>query len=189
MHADSKRTNTTSKGGSSSSRPTKKNKNLDPHSPDEVAKEMTVGFGLDKYSYDSTPFPQLHFIHKNQKWETLMSYFCCNPINPNLMREFISNFAIKNGFCFSIAKEIKIEFNCLMLGERFEVPAIGFDTYNFGSKIVFSGINKKTVLKFLGINEKKGRISHNTLSPLHKLVYNIARRFILPRNSKLSVVK
>ena len=55
-------------------------------------------------------------------------------------------------------------------------------------RILFSGINEKTVLKFLGINEKKGRISHNTLSPLHKLLYNITRRFILPRNSKRSVV-
>ena len=36
-----------------------------------------------------------------------------------------------------------------------------------GSKLVFSEINEKTVLKFLRINEKKGRISHNTLSPLH----------------------
>ena len=43
-------------------------------------------------------------------------------------------------------------------------------------------------MKFLGIQEKKGRISHNTLSPLHKLLYNISRRFILPRNSKRSEV-
>ena len=35
---------------------------------------------------------------------------------------------------------------------------------------------------------KNGRVSHNTLSPLHKLLYNIARRFILPRYSKRSVV-
>jgi hypothetical protein len=74
-----------------------------------------------------------------------------------------------------------------MLGEWFGVPAVGFDTYYVGSKIVFSGINEKTVLKFLGINEKK-RFSHNSLSPLHKLLYNIARRFILPRNSKRSEV-
>ena len=90
--------------------------------------------------------------------------------------------------CSSVVKEIKIEFNSLMLGEWFGVPAVGFDTYHVGSKIVFSGINEKTVLKFLGINEKKGRISHNSLSPLHKLLYNIARRFILPRNSKRSEV-
>ena len=40
--------------------------------------------------------------------------------------------------------------------------------------------------KFLGIHKKKGKFSHNVLSPLHKLLYNIARRFILPRNSKCS---
>ena len=44
------------------------------------------------------------------------------------------------------------------------------------------------MLKFLGIHEKRGKISHNVLSPLHKLLYNIARRFILPRNSKRSEV-
>ena len=44
------------------------------------------------------------------------------------------------------------------------------------------------MLKFLGIQEKKGKISHNILSLLHKLLYNIARRFILPRNSKRSEV-
>ena len=104
------------------------------------------------------------------------------------MREFISNFSIDNGVCFSVVKEIKIEFNSLMLGEWFGVPTVGFDTYYVGSKIVFSRINEKTVLKFLGINEKKGRISHNSLSLLHKLLYNIARRFILPCNSKCSEV-
>ena len=85
-------------------------------------------------------------------------------------------------------KEIKIEFNCVMLGEWFEVPAVGFDTYHVGTKIVFSGIYKKNMLKFLRINEKRGRISHNTLSPLHKLLHNIARKFILPRYSKRSEV-
>ena len=51
-----------------------------------------------------------------------------------------------------------------MLGAWFGVPAVGFDTYYVGSKIVSSRINEKTMLKFLGIHEKNGRISHNTLS-------------------------
>ena len=95
-----------------------------------------------------------------------MTDYCCNPIYPFLMREFISNLSIENGVCSSKVKDVKIEFNSLMLGEWFGVPAVGFDTYYVGSKIVFSGINEKTVLKFLGIREKKGRISHNLLSPL-----------------------
>ena len=145
---------------------------------------MSVAFGLEKYLYDSTLFPQLYAILKNQNWETRMSYFCCNPIYPNLMHEFISNFFIQNGVCSSVVKEIKIDFNCIMLAN-----ALGFlQSDLIGSKIVFSRINEKTVLKFLGINEKKGRISQNTLSPLHKLLYNIARQFILPRNSKHSEV-
>ena len=86
MHGGSKRPNTTRKGGGSTSRPTKKSKNVDPNSPDEVAKEMSVGFGLDKYWYDSSPFPQLNAILKNQNWETLMSAVCRNSIYPNLMR-------------------------------------------------------------------------------------------------------
>ena len=64
-----------------------------------------------------------------------------------------------------------------MLGEWFEVPFVGFDTYHVGTKIVFFVINEKQCWKFLGINEKKGRISHN-----------IARRFILPCNSKRSEI-
>ena len=71
-----------------------------------------------------------------------MSDFCCNPIFPNLMREFISNFSIDNGVCSSTVRAIKIELNSLMLGEWFNVPAVGFDTYYVGSKIVFSGINE-----------------------------------------------
>ena len=106
---------------------------------------MSIGFGLDEYWYDSTLFPQLHAILQNQCWETLMSDFGCNPTYHNLMREFISKLSIDNGVCSSVAKEIKIEFNSLMLGEWFGVLAIGFDTYYVGSKIVFSGINKKTV--------------------------------------------
>ena len=68
------------------------------------------------------------------------------------------------------------------------MPDVGFDTYYVGSKIAFSGINKKTILKILGIHEKKEKISHDVLSPLHKLLYNIAHRFILPRNSIRSEV-
>ena len=90
------------------------------------------------------------------------------------MREFIKNFSIENGVCSSVVKEIKIEFSSLMIGEWFEVPTVGFDTYFVGSKIVFSGITEKTVLKFLGQEEKR-RFSHMSLSPLHKLLYNIAR--------------
>ena len=105
-----------------------------------------------------------------------MSDFFPNPIYPDHMREFFSNFSIENGVCSSVVQNIKIEFNCMMLSEWFVVFAVGFDTYYVGSKIAFSRINEKTMLKFLGINEKKGRISHNTLSPLHKLLYNIARR-------------
>ena len=183
VHAGNKRQITTPKGGSSS-RTAKRSKLTDPNSAEEVSKEMSVGFGLDKYWYDSTPFSQLHAILHNQNRGTLMSDFCCNPIFPNLMPEFILNFSIDSGVCSSTVKEIKIEFNSLMLGEWFNVPAVGFDTYHVGSEIVFSGINERTIQKFLGIDQKKGKISHNILSPLHKLLYNIARQFILPRNSK-----
>ena len=98
MHAGTKRLNDTPKGNSSS-KPTKRIKQVDHNSAEEISKEISVGFGLEKYWYDSTPFPQLHAILQNQCWETLMSDFCCNPIYPNLMREFISNFSIDNGVC------------------------------------------------------------------------------------------
>ncbi|XP_057550635.1 uncharacterized protein LOC130828688 [Amaranthus tricolor] len=104
-HAGTKRQIPTPKGGSSS-RIAKRSKHADPNSTEEVSKEMSVGFGLDKYC------------------------------------------TVKN--------------------------------------IAFSGINGRTILKFLGVDQKKGKISHNVLSPLHKLLYNVARRFILPRNSKRS---
>ena len=186
MHVGTKRAFSTTKG-SVSSKPAKKAKVVDPDCAEEIAKEMSVGFGLDKYWYDSTPFPQLHAILSNQGWEELMSNFSCNSIYPHLIREFIQNFSIDNGVCSSTIKDIKIEFNSLMLGEWFGVPVLGFDTYYVGSKIVFSGITEKTVVKFLGQDGKK-RFSHTSLSPLHKLLYNIARRFILPRNSKRSEV-
>ena len=104
------------------------------------------------------------------------------------MHEFILNFSINDGVCSSNVKGVKIEFDSVKLGEWLGVPAIGFDVYYVGSKIVFSGIDEKAVWRFLGINEKKGKVSHNVLSPLHKLLYNDARRFILPRNSKRSEV-
>ena len=67
-----------------------------------------------------------------------MTDYCCNPIYPNLMREFISKFSIDNRVCSSVVKKIKIEFNSLMLGKWFGVPTVGFDTYHVGSKIGFS---------------------------------------------------
>ena len=48
MHARTKHHNTTPKGDSSS-RPTKRLKQVDPDSAEEISKEMSVGFGLDKY--------------------------------------------------------------------------------------------------------------------------------------------
>ena len=149
---------------------------------------MSVGFGLDKIWYESTVFPQLHTILQNQHWESLMAEYCCNPIYPEVIREFILNFSINNGVCSSNIKGVKIEFDSVKLKEWLGVPAMGFDVYFVGSKIVFSCIDEKAVWRFLGVNEKKGKISHNVLSPLHKLLYNIARRFILPRNSKRSEV-
>ena len=64
------------------------------------------------------------------------------------MHEFILNFSIENGVCSSKVKEIKIEFNSLMLGKWLGVPATGFNIYHVGSKIVFSDIDEKIVLKF-----------------------------------------
>ena len=87
VHAG-KRQIITPKGGSSS-RTAKRSKLTDPNSAEEVSKEMFVGSDLDKYWYDTTPFPQLHVILQNQNWEVLMSDFSCNPIFPNLMCEFI----------------------------------------------------------------------------------------------------
>ena len=154
----------------------------------EISKEMIVGFGLDKQWYESNFFPQFHAILQNQAWESLMGNYCCNPMYPNLMREFALNFSFDHGVCTSEVKGIKIEFNNLILGGWLGVPSTGFDRYVVGSKINFSGINEKLVWKFLGLNEKKGKVSHNVLSPMHKLLYNIARRFILPRTSKRSEV-
>ena len=48
VHAGNKRQITTPKGGSSS-RTAKRSKLTDPNSAEEVSKEMSVGFGLDKY--------------------------------------------------------------------------------------------------------------------------------------------
>ena len=64
MHARNKRQNTTPKGDSSS-RPTKRLKITDPNSAEEISNEMSVGFSLDEYWYDSTLFPQLHAILQN----------------------------------------------------------------------------------------------------------------------------
>ena len=58
-------------------------KKSDPNSAEEISKEITAGFGLDKYWYESNPFPQLHAILQNQHWETLMTDYCCNPIKPD----------------------------------------------------------------------------------------------------------
>ena len=117
-----------------------------------------------------------------------MTEYSCNSIFPNIMREFISNFSNDCGMCSSVVRNIKIEFNSALLAEWFKISNVGFDTYSIGAKIVFSGINEKTIFKFLGVEQKRGKISHNVLSPLHKLLYNVARRFILPRNSKRSEV-
>ena len=48
MHAGTKWPNDTPKGNSSS-KPTKRAKQVDPNSVEEISKEMSVGFELDKY--------------------------------------------------------------------------------------------------------------------------------------------
>ena len=97
----------------SSSKAVKRLKQVDPNSAEEIAKEMSVGFGVDKYWYDSTHFPQLHTILKFQEWEVLMTEYSCNPIFPNIMREFISNFSNECGMCSSMVRNMKLEFNSL----------------------------------------------------------------------------
>ncbi|XP_057543228.1 uncharacterized protein LOC130821457 [Amaranthus tricolor] len=76
--------------------------------------------------------------------------------------------------------EIKIEFNCMMLGEWFGVPAVGFDTYNVGPEILFSGINEKTVPKVLGINEKKDCIEKKYMVGYGGLLTWFFRKFGVP---------
>ena len=65
------------------------------------------------------------------------------------MREFISIFSIDNGVCSSVVKEIKIEFDCMMLGEWFGVPEVGFDCIMLVLRSFFRDQTKKTVLKYL----------------------------------------
>ena len=72
-----------------------------------------------------------------------MSDFCCNPIYPNLMREFISNFTIDNWVCSSVVKEIKIEFNSLMLREWFGVPIVGLTHIMLGLRLCFQALMRK----------------------------------------------
>ena len=185
MHASNKRKRDSTSKKSSSAKKAIVTVHLN---VEELSKEMIVGFGLDKQWYESTFFPQLHAILQTRFWESLMAEYYCNPMYPELMREFVLNFSVDNGVCSSSVKEVKIEFNSQILGEWLGVPATGFDVYYVGSKIVFSGIDEKNVWKFLGIIEKRGKVSHNILPPLHKLLYNIARRFILTRNYKRSEV-
>ncbi|XP_057540621.1 uncharacterized protein LOC130818467 [Amaranthus tricolor] len=68
--------------------------------------------------------------------ESLMAEYCCNPIYPDLMREFILKFSIDNVVCTSKVKEVKIEFNSLTLGyggllswifRKFGVPLEGLN--------------------------------------------------------------
>ena len=127
------------------------------------------------------PFSLSYTLYlQTQSWESLIVEYCCNQIYPKLMREFVLNFSVNHGVCSSSVKEVKIEFNSQKLGEWLGVPANGFDVYYFGSKITFFEIDEKSVWKFLGITEERGKVSHNAPSPLHKLLYNIARRFVLP---------
>ena len=86
----------------------KKSKTVDPSSPEEIAKEMSVGFGLDKYWYVSTPFPQLHAILKNQNWETLISEFCCNPINLTFCVSLFQIFQLKMWFVEVFLRRLKL---------------------------------------------------------------------------------
>ena len=63
MHAGTKRSHSTTKGNSSS-KPMKRIKQADPDSAEEVAKEMSVGFGLNKYCYEIHPFLNYMLFYK-----------------------------------------------------------------------------------------------------------------------------
>ena len=124
IHAGSKRSRGSKKPPT---RSVKKMKVTHYLNAEELSKEMSVGFGLDKEWYETANFPHFHKILQTQHWESLMCDYCCNPIYPEIMREFISNFSINDGVCFSSIKEIEIEFDSLTLGEWLGVPATGFD--------------------------------------------------------------
>lgn len=148
------------------------------------AGRYVVGHRIDVVWCRKARFLEFLDLIKFQGWEFLLSRVLENYMYPVAMTEFCQNFQAKLGIISSVVNGVKIEFNIETLGKIQKTPTEGYDTYIKGKGSVNVGSYLTSdIFEALGGQRGKKVMSHNDLSPLNKLLFNLVKKTILPRTA------
>ena len=149
------------------------------------ATRYTIGFCLDLMWCNSVQFDELLELIKYQGWVHMLSNSANNVLVPDLMDDFCASFEYEGGNCKGRVNGTPIEFNAEYLSNLFRVPNEGYDAYFKGKfNLKLGGATMNEIMNFFGGEKGTSKIDHNRLSPLHKLLFNVVWRTILPRTQK-----
>ncbi|XP_021741690.1 uncharacterized protein LOC110707921 isoform X1 [Chenopodium quinoa] len=151
--------------------------------------KFLLGYAIDHSWCTDCKFSEILELLDYQNWIYLLDVCSKFPIYPTLMDEFCSSFVCVDGVCSATVGGVNIEFDAGYLAKLFKTPNVGYRTYvKNKSKNTVDGHNETEIVTFIGGNPKVTTTNHNALTPLHKLLFNIIWRGILPRSQKRSTV-
>ena len=105
-----------------------------------------------------------------------------NALVPLAMDEFCANFNNTDGICTTEVRGKKIKFSKETLAKIWEVSCKGTDVY-FKRKgtVSFPNFPQYKIVESFGGTVGQNKINHNLLSPVHKILFNLVWRALIPR--------
>lgn len=149
------------------------------------AVRYVVGYRLDFAWCKQAKFLEFLDLIKFQGWEHVLVVKSDNYLFPLALDEFCDNCEFDDGTCYSKVNGVEIEFDAEKLGKILKVPNAGFDTYFKGPVTMkVMGYTKTEIIKFVGGKKGANIMNHNDLTPLNKLLFNLVKKFVVPRTQK-----
>ena len=152
---------------------------------EKSAGRYVVGFRLDLAWCKQARFLEFLDLIKFQGWEHLIVEKSNNLLYPLTLDEFCENCDFNDGVCSSKVNDVEIEFSCERRSTILKVPNEGFETYFKGPvNMKVMGYTKTEIIKAVGGKKGVNVMNHNDLTPLNKLLFNLVKKFVVPRTQK-----
>ncbi|XP_021742810.1 uncharacterized protein LOC110708895 [Chenopodium quinoa] len=148
------------------------------------AERYVVGYRIDDAWCSKVNFEFLDLL-KFQGWDVMFTVKAKNYLYPLAIDEFCKECEFEDGVCYSKVNGVDVEFDAARLGSILQVPCEGFDVYMKGVVTVkVAGHTKTEIINYLGGKKGVSVMNHNDLSPLHKLLFNLVKKSLVPRTQK-----